>query len=59
MEKFSSVGMQTNDIFVYDSSNGGAGFIASYFVQKLNKEGYNVVLVDDFSIASKKLIGKI
>ena len=34
---------------------GAAGFIASYFVQKLNKEGYNdIVLVDDFSIASKK-----
>tara|TARA_B100000900_G_scaffold32531_1_gene24604 strand:+ start:7388 stop:8344 length:957 start_codon:yes stop_codon:yes gene_type:complete len=34
---------------------GAAGFIASFFVQKLNKEGYkDVVLVDDFSIASKK-----
>ena len=34
---------------------GAAGFIASFFVQKLNKEGYNdIVLVDDFSIASKK-----
>ena len=34
---------------------GAAGFIASYFVQKLNKEGYNdIVLVDDFSIQSKK-----
>ena len=34
---------------------GAAGFIASYFVQKLNNEGYNdIVLVDDFSIASKK-----
>ena len=33
---------------------GAAGFIASFFVQKLNKEGYkDVVLVDDFSIASK------
>ena len=39
---------------------GAAGFIASYFVQKLNKEGYkDIVLVDDFSIVSKKLIGKI
>ena len=34
---------------------GAAGFIASFFVQKLNQEGYeDVVLVDDFSIASKK-----
>lgn len=34
---------------------GAAGFIASYFVQKLNKEGYNdIVLVDDFSVVSKK-----
>ena len=34
---------------------GAAGFIASYFVQKLNKEGYkDVVLVDDFSVVSKK-----
>lgn len=35
---------------------GAAGFIASFFVQKLNEEGYeDVVLVDDFSVASKKL----
>ncbi|MBJ11176.1 MAG: ADP-glyceromanno-heptose 6-epimerase [Flavobacteriales bacterium] len=34
---------------------GAAGFIASFFVQKLNQEGYeDVVLVDDFSIVSKK-----
>ncbi len=34
---------------------GAAGFIASYFVQKLNKEGYkDIVLVDDFSVVSKK-----
>lgn len=34
---------------------GAAGFIASFFVQKLNQEGYeDVVLVDDFSILSKK-----
>ena len=34
---------------------GAAGFIASFFVQKLNQEGYeDVVLVDDFSRASKK-----
>ena len=34
---------------------GAAGFIASFFVQKLNQEGYeDVVLVDDFSITSKK-----
>lgn len=34
---------------------GAAGFIASVFVQKLNEEGYeDLVLVDDFSIASKK-----
>ena len=34
---------------------GAAGFIASFFVQKLNEEGYrDVVLVDDFSTASKK-----
>ena len=34
---------------------GAAGFIASFFVQKLNEEGYeDVVLVDDFSLASKK-----
>ena len=35
---------------------GAAGFIASFFVQKLNQEGYeDVVLVDDFSIVSKKV----
>ena len=35
---------------------GAAGFIASFFVQKLNQEGYeDVVLVDDFSIESKKV----
>lgn len=34
---------------------GAAGFIASFFVQKLNEEGYeDVVLVDDFSVASKQ-----
>ena len=34
---------------------GAAGFIASFFVQKLNEEGYrDIVLVDDFSTASKK-----
>ena len=34
---------------------GAAGFIGSFFVKKLNQEGYvDVVLVDDFSVASKK-----
>ena len=34
---------------------GAAGFIASFFIQKLNQEGYeDVVLVDDFSVESKK-----
>lgn len=34
---------------------GAAGFIASYFVKKLNQEGYqDIVLVDDFSVNAKK-----
>ena len=34
---------------------GAAGFIASFFVKKLNQEGYkDVILVDDFSLVSKK-----
>ena len=34
---------------------GAAGFIASFFIQKLNLEGYvDLVLVDDFSKTSKK-----
>lgn len=34
---------------------GAAGFIASYFVKKLNQEGYqDIVLVDDFSVITKK-----
>lgn len=34
---------------------GAAGFIASYFVKKLNQEGYqDIVLVDDFSVNVKK-----
>ena len=34
---------------------GAAGFIASFFVQKLNQEGYeDIVLVYDYSITSKK-----
>ena len=39
---------------------GAAGFIASFFVQKLNQEGYvDLVLVDDFSIdIQKSQLGK-
>ena len=34
---------------------GAAGFIASYFIKKLNQEGYqDIVLVDDFSVNVKK-----
>jgi ADP-L-glycero-D-manno-heptose 6-epimerase len=34
--------------------SGAAGFIASFFVKKLNQEGYeDIVLVDDFSVESK------
>lgn len=34
---------------------GAAGFIASFFIKKLNQEGYqDIVLVDDFSVNAKK-----
>ena len=44
--------MQQNDVIVV---TGAAGFIASYLCSYLNKQGFeNLVLVDDFSVASKE-----
>ena len=38
---------------------GGAGFIGSHTVVELLQDGYKVVIVDDLSNASEKVIGRI
>ncbi|MDY3900709.1 MAG: UDP-glucose 4-epimerase GalE, partial [Atopobiaceae bacterium] len=38
---------------------GGAGFIGSHTVVELLQDGYNVVIVDDLSNASPKVVGRI